>query len=110
VVLVPDSAAASAADFTAAATGLVRVAIAQGAAVISISASAGERSFTPAEVARVHAALRQAAGRDVTVVASSGDTGAISDNGPPKQVSLPASDPLVLGVGGTALNADRPWR
>ena len=34
-----------------------------------------------------------------------GDTGAISDNGPPEQVSLPASDPLVLGVGGTALNA-----
>ena len=33
----------------------------------------------------------------VTVVASSGDTGAISDDGPPVQVSLPASDPLVLG-------------
>jgi subtilase family serine protease len=49
--------------------------------------------------------LQQAADRHVTVVASSGDTGAISDNGPPKQVSLPASDPLVLGVGGTALNA-----
>jgi subtilase family serine protease len=29
----------------------------------------------------------------------------ISDNGPPVQVSLPASDPLVLGAGGTALNA-----
>ena len=29
----------------------------------------------------------------------------ISDNGPPEQVSLPASDPLVLGVGGTALDA-----
>jgi subtilase family serine protease len=41
----------------------------------------------------------------VTVVASSGDTGVLSDNGPPKQVSLPASDPLVLGVGGTALDA-----
>ncbi|MGA8459738.1 MAG: hypothetical protein WB800_30360, partial [Streptosporangiaceae bacterium] len=44
-------------------------------------------------------------GRRVTVVASSGDTGVISDNGPPEQVSLPASDPLVLGVGGTALDA-----
>jgi subtilase family serine protease len=29
----------------------------------------------------------------------------ISDNGPPVQVSLPASDPLVLAAGGTALGA-----
>ena len=57
------------------------------------------------EVASIHAALQQAAGRHVTVVASSGDTGVISDDGPPEQVSLPASDPLVLGVGGTALDA-----
>jgi subtilase family serine protease len=105
VVLVPADAASSAANFTAALTGLLHVAIAQHAAVVSISASGGEHMFTPAEVARLHAALRQAAGGLVTVVASSGDTGVISDNGPPKQVSLPASDPLVLGVGGTALNA-----
>jgi hypothetical protein len=32
-------------------------------------------------------------------------TPAISDNGPPVQVSMPASDPLVLAVGGTALDA-----
>ena len=38
-------------------------------------------------------------GEHVTVVASSGDTGAISDDGPPRQVSMPASDPLVLAVG-----------
>jgi subtilase family serine protease len=56
-------------------------------------------------VARLHAALRQAAENHVTVVASSGDTGVISDSGPPVQVSLPASDPLVLGAGGTALDA-----
>src|SRR5581483_11045146 len=31
--------------------------------------------------------------------------GAIADDGPPVQVSMPASDPLVLAVGGTALNA-----
>jgi subtilase family serine protease len=73
--------------------------------VVSISASAGETLFTAAQVARIHEALQRAADRHVTVVASSGDTGAISDQGPPKQVSLPASDPLVLGVGGTALNA-----
>ncbi len=105
VVLVPADATASAAGFTAAVTGVVRAAIAQGAAVVSVSGSAGETFFTRAEVASIHAALQQAAGRHVTVVASSGDTGAISDKGPPRQVSLPASDPLVLGVGGTALSA-----
>jgi subtilase family serine protease len=105
VVLVPADAVASPANFTAAVTGVVQAAVAQGAAVVSISASAGETRFTAAEVTRIHAELRQAANRHVTVVASSGDTGAISDNGPPKQVSLPASDPLVLGVGGTALDA-----
>jgi subtilase family serine protease len=105
VVLVPANATASAANFTAALTGLIHAAITSNAAVVSISGSHGEHLFTPAQVARIHAALRQAVGRHVTVVASSGDTGVISDNGPPKQVSLPASDPLVLGVGGTALGA-----
>jgi subtilase family serine protease len=105
VVLVPANAITSAAHFTAAVTGLLHVAITQHAAVVSISGSHGERLFTPAEVTRIHAALRQAADRHVTVVASSGDKGVISDNGPPKQVSLPASDPLVLGAGGTALGA-----
>jgi len=105
VVLVPANATASSANFTAAVTGLIHTAITQNAAVVSISGSHGERLFTPAEVARIHAVLQQAAGRHVTVVASSGDTGVISDNGPPVQVSLPASDPLVLGAGGTALDA-----
>jgi subtilase family serine protease len=105
VVLVPANATASAANFAAAVTGVIHAAITQNAAVVSISGSKGEYSFSKAEVASMHAALRQAAGRHVTVVASSGDTGVISDNGPPVQVSLPASDPLVLGVGGTALNA-----
>jgi subtilase family serine protease len=105
VVLVPANATASAANFTAAVTGLIHVAITQHAAVVSISGSHGEHLFTRAEVARIHAALQQAVGRHVTVVASSGDKGVLSDNGPPKQVSLPASDPLVLGAGGTALGA-----
>ncbi len=105
VVLVPPDATASAANFTAALTGVLRTAIAQHAAVVSVSGSKGEHFFTPAQVTRIHAALQQAARHRVTVVASSGDTGVISDNGPPRQVSLPASDPLVLGVGGTALNA-----
>ncbi|HEY6274929.1 MAG TPA: S53 family peptidase [Streptosporangiaceae bacterium] len=105
VVLVPANATASAANFTAAVTGTIHAAITQHAAVVSISGSHGEHLFTPAQVARLHAALQQAADGHVTVVASSGDTGVISDKGPPEQVSLPASDPLVLGVGGTALNA-----
>ncbi len=105
VVLVPANATASAAHFTAAVTGLIHAAITQHAAVVSISGSHGEHLFTAAQVGRIHAALRLAAGRRLTVVASSGDLGVISDNGPPKQVSLPASDPLVLGVGGTALDA-----
>ncbi len=75
------------------------------AAVISISGSGGEHLLTRAEVARLNAALEQAREQHVTVVASSGDTGVISDNGPPKQVSLPASDPLLLAAGGTTLDA-----
>jgi subtilase family serine protease len=105
VILVPANATASAANFTAAVTGTIHAAITQNAAVVSVSGSKGEHFFTPAQVARLHAALQQAADRHVTVATSSGDTGVISDKGPPKQVSLPAFDPLVLGVGGTALNA-----
>jgi subtilase family serine protease len=105
VVLVAHNAVASAANFVGAVVGTIHAAISQNAAVISISGSHGEHLFSPAQVARLHAALQQAARRHVTVVASSGDTGAISDNGPPVQVSLPASDPLVLGVGGTAMDA-----
>jgi subtilase family serine protease len=105
VVLVPASAGAKPAKFIAAITAVVQAATAQNAAVVSISASGGETFFTPAQVASLVGALQQAAGHHVTVVASTGDTGAISDNGPPVQVSLPASDPLVLAVGGTALDA-----
>ena len=54
--------------------------------------------------------LQDAAARHVTVVAASGDSGAVSDvydfgTAPVKEVSLPASDPFVLGVGGTTLTA-----
>jgi subtilase family serine protease len=34
--------------------------------------------------------------------------GEAGDDGPPRQVSMPASDPLVLGVGGTTLDAASP--
>jgi subtilase family serine protease len=107
VVLVPADATSNA-DAAAALTKAIQVGVALRAAVISVSASGGEHSFTTAAVTRLHAALEQARDQHVTVVASSGDNGVISDDGPPRQVSLPASDPLVLGVGGTILDAARP--
>jgi len=108
VVLVPPDAGSSSASFAAAATEVIGEGVALHAAVISASASEGEHFFTRAEAAAMNAALVQARDHDVTVVASSGDTGAISDDGPPRQVSLPASDPLVLAVGGTILDATSP--
>lgn len=80
--------------------------------VISLSGGYGEHFDTPAEVATVNSALEYVTARHVTFVASSGDGGAISDLGtwgssrPVKEVSLPASDPLVLAVGGTSLTVN----
>ena len=79
-----------------------------GTDVASISWSLGEHYFTRAQVAEMHSILLGAAAHHVTVIASSGDHGASSDpwwGTPAKEVSLPASDPLVLGVGGTTLTA-----
>ena len=89
----------------------VRIA-ASHADVISVSGGYGEHFATPAEVVTINAALEYSAARHVTFVASSGDGGAISDLGkfgsstPVKEVSLPASDPLVLAAGGTSLTAN----
>ena len=61
----------------------------------------------------MHSVLLGAAARHVTVDASSGDAGASSAplwGSPVKEVSLPASDPLVLAVGGTTLTAPRDRR
>jgi subtilase family serine protease len=77
--------------------------------VISFPHSYGEHLFTSAEAATINSALEYAAARHVTVVAPSGDSGPISDvrasSTPVKEVSLPASDPLVLAVGGATLTA-----
>jgi len=91
----------------------LRLGLAQGG-VISFSGGTGEQCFTPAEVAQVNAVL-QAAQRDrVTVVVSTGDSGAATTACPPhtgsaavKGVDLPASDPLTLAVGGTSLQASQ---
>ena len=89
--------------------------------VISISAAGqtgGEHCDTHSEVAHLHAALQAAAAHHVTVVAASGDIGAVGEpchvvegltggSFPPvKEVNLPASDPLVLAAGGTDLTAN----
>lgn len=68
----------------------------------------GEHSWTSAEVATMHSALKDAAARRVTVVVATGDYGAIGHGAstPVKEASLPASDPLALAAGGTTLTAN----
>lgn len=88
--------------------------------IISISAAGqtgGEHCDSHAEVIALHAALQDAANQGVTVVAASGDIGAVGEpcrlfkglvggSFPPvREANLPASDPLVLAVGGTTLTA-----
>jgi subtilase family serine protease len=109
----------SAASAVAASVASVRLGSSLGG-VISISAAGqtgGEHCDTHAEVATLHAALEAAADHHVTVVAASGDIGAVGEPcqvvrgltggafPPVKEVNLPASDPLVLAAGGTTLTA-----
>lgn len=110
IVLIKPSALNSAAAFVAAINAFLRLGATQGG-VLSLSASIGEHYLTPAEAASMDAALRYDRDHDVTVVAASGDKGAASDlhlgsTTPVKEVSMPASDPWVLAVGGTRLTAD----
>ncbi len=110
-VLIPSSYVASPGTVSAAVVAALRLGPTQGG-VVSLSAGAGEQCFTPAEVAQVNSAL-QAAQRDrVTVVVSTGDSGAATTACPPETgsaavrgVDLPASDPLALAAGGTSLHA-----
>jgi subtilase family serine protease len=114
VILLPFSALTSAPALTTALIGALRLGTSLGD-VISLSMGVGEHCFSRAEVARMHAALQAAARHHVTVVAASGDTGAVGGACPaPFSVPgaatvveplLPAADPLVLAVGGTSLSA-----
>jgi subtilase family serine protease len=119
IVLVKASSLNNPANAVAAAVAAIRVGTAQGG-VISISAAGqtgGEHCDTPTEVKRLNAALEDAAASHVTVVAASGDIGAVGEPcqvikgltggafPPVKEVNLPAADPLVLATGGTSLNA-----
>lgn len=119
-LLVSGSSLDSPANAVAASAAAVRLGSTLGD-VISISAAGqtgGEGCDSPAQVADLHAALQLAAGRHVTVVAASGDVGAVGEPcdvvkgliggkfSPVKQVNLPAADPLVLAVGGTTLTVN----
>jgi subtilase family serine protease len=89
--------------------------------VMSLSAAGqigGEHCVSRAQVRDVNAALQTAVSRHMTVVAASGDIGAVAEPcdvygaltgtgtfTPVKEVNLLASDPLVLGAGGTSLTA-----
>ena len=106
-----------AATFSASATvsGLSDVVPAsRGTDVVSMSGGAFEDCFTPAQLAEGHSLISQLVGRHLTVTASSGDSGVadqqcgapISDQIPKRGVQYPASDPLVLAVGGTTLVAN----
>ena len=116
VVLLPDQGSAHSAT-AGMLTGL-RLAV-SGTDVVSVSWDLGEHFFTKAQAAEMNSILLTAAAHHVTVVASSGDTGGFSDmqpfestpsapdgGTPVKEVSLPASDPFVLAVGGTTLTAN----
>jgi len=118
-VLVNATSLNKAANAVAASVAALRLGTSLGG-IISISAAGqtgGEHCDTHAEVAALHAALQVAAEHHVTVVAASGDIGAVGEPcqvikgliggpfPPVKEVNLPASDPLVLGAGGTGLTA-----
>jgi subtilase family serine protease len=119
IILVKATSLNNPTNAVAAAVAAVRVGMSQGS-VISISAAGqtgGELCDTPAEVEHLNAALEAAAARHVTVIAASGDIGAVGEPcqvikgltggafPPVKEVNLPAADPLVLATGGTSLNA-----
>jgi len=119
ILLVPSDSLASAASGVAASVASLRLGVTEGA-VISISAAGqtgGEHCDTRAEVASLNSALQDAVDHRVTVLAASGDVGAAGEPcqlmkgltggqfPPVREVNLPASDPLVLSVGGTTLNA-----
>jgi subtilase family serine protease len=113
-VLIPSADTASSGKVSVAVLAALRLGLAQGG-VISLSADAGEQCFTPAVVAEGNSILEAAQRDRVTVVISSGDSGAATDAcpgaktaaAPVKGVNWPASDPLALAAGGTSLRASR---
>jgi subtilase family serine protease len=120
ILLLPSTSLDNTKNAVAAAVASLRLGSTEGG-VMSISAAGqigGEHCVSRAQADSVNAALAAAAGRHVTVVAASGDIGAVAEPcdvygaltgaatfTPVKEVNLLASDPLVLGAGGTSLTA-----
>jgi subtilase family serine protease len=122
ILLLPSTSLENTKNAVSAAVASLRLGSTEGG-VMSISAAGqigGEHCVNRAQVNSVNAALQAAASRHVTVVAASGDIGAVAEPcdvygalagtgafTPVKEVNLLASDPLVLGAGGTSLTASR---
>ena len=119
VILVTATSLNDVASAVTAAVDSIRLGMTEGG-IISISAAGqtgGEHCDSSAQVAQLNSALQAAANDRVTVVAASGDIGAVGEPcdvikgliggtfTPVKEVNLPASDPLVLSTGGTSLTA-----
>jgi subtilase family serine protease len=100
IMLVPESAFTTPSELAP----LFRAA-AQRGDVVSYSQSECEstRCLSAAQLSSLTSALRYARDRHVSIFASSGDFGA--DAGNVRGVRVPASSPLVTGVGGTILTA-----
>lgn len=71
--------------------------------VVSISWAGAESDYAAAEVQEMNQLFYQASLLGITVVAASADHGAFNNQLLPN-VSLPSSNPLVLGCGGTIVN------
>ncbi len=80
--------------------------------IVSVSYGKGQECVSSAVLKGETAALQMARGRHVTVLASAGDSGAAAAHCPSEHVTnrnvgVPASNPLVTAVGGTALAISR---
>lgn len=81
------------------------------AAVLSTSwgqCEPDQQADNPPDLTLLHTLFAQAIAEGMTVVAASGDGGAndCTDGRPNPSVDYPASDPYVIGVGGTNLSSD----
>ncbi len=122
IVLVKGTSLDSAGQAVAASVAALRLGASEGG-IISLSPAGqigGEHCVDHAQLAQLNTALQTDADHHVTIVAATGDTGAAGEpcalidalSGgisssfvPRKEVVLVASDPLVLSVGGTTLDA-----
>ena len=121
ILLVKETSLDNTDNAVAASVAALRLGASKGS-IISISAAGqigGEHCVDHAQVTRLDAALEDDVAHHVTVVAATGDVGAAGEPcvlitalggsgpsyNPKKEVLLVASDPLVLSVGGTTLDA-----